>query len=93
LARDWYSSMVRAKAVRAAEREPSAAGEGSCWEEGESEEGEVREAMSLRIAVRCFNAELKVVFWREGEISVNRDRGDGTSAYHLGCDCLGWRWY
>jgi hypothetical protein len=51
--------MVREKAVMDADREPSAAGVGVC--EGVPPVVE-RAERSLRIVVRCFSAELKVVF-------------------------------
>ena len=61
-ARVLYSSMVRAKVVREAERVPSAAGVGCCcwgWEGSAVERAE----RVVRIVVRCLSAELKVVFW------------------------------
>ena len=64
-----YSSIVREKEVREAEREPSAAGvrldDGGCCEvpsDGEEKEGFVRAERSRRIVVLCLSAELKWVF-------------------------------
>jgi hypothetical protein len=69
LARALYSSMVREKAVSEAEREPRAAGVracGCCC--GSPGKGLERAERSLRMVVRCFSAELKVVFCRrEGQ--------------------------
>jgi hypothetical protein len=55
LAREWYSSMVRAKAVSEAERAPMAEGVRPAGEEE-------REERSRRMRVLCLRAELKVVF-------------------------------
>lgn len=63
LASALYSSMVRAKEVSEAEREPRAAGvSGVVW--SWEEDGVERAERSLRIVVRCLSAELKVVFWK-----------------------------
>jgi hypothetical protein len=58
-----YSSIVREKAVREAEREPRA--EGVRADEGSEKEGEVRFVRSFRMEVLCLSAELKCVFWWE----------------------------
>ena len=60
MARELYSSIVREKAVREAEREPSAAGVRA--EAGSEKEGEVRAVRSLRMEVLCLSAGLKCVF-------------------------------
>lgn len=77
LAREWYSSMVRAKAVREAERAP--------MEEGVRVAGEVvRVERSRRMRVLCLRAELKVVFWGGGGGVSWRGLGrqGGEGAYH-----------
>lgn len=71
LASEWYSSMVFWKEVRDAETEPSAAGlsaflgppAGDCESVGVVRGCEVSVARSLRMAVLCLRALLKVVFW------------------------------
>ncbi len=70
LARVLYSSMVRAKVVRLAERDPNAAGVGGweCWFWGSE-----RAERVVRIVVRCLSAVLKVVFYRV--VMVRRGRG------------------
>lgn len=56
-----YSSMVREKAVKEADKEPMAAGD--IWVCGWASDGGERWARSLRMAVLCFRAELKDVFF------------------------------
>lgn len=90
LASELYSSMVRWKAVREAESEPRAAGLRieAGEEEEEEEEGlgesveaavargcEERFARSLRIAVLCFRALLKFVFYAWGQLVRIDSRG------------------
>lgn len=73
-ASELYSSIVFWKAASEAESEPRAAGVRRCAAEaddGESDEAAVARgwdcswARSLRMAVLCLRALLKVVFWNE----------------------------
>lgn len=99
-ARLLYSSIVREKEVRLAEREPSAAGlrapvPGVCEDGSGAIRGvEERFARSLRMEVLCLRAELNVVFWVVVSFWFGPGGVGGVAAYHGGkvrlkCSCEG----